>query len=86
MDDDDIVTYKDIRTGQWIVVDHEFPAKPPLDSYSRRYVGKVTEVSQKWLRVVAKKNNMIVPEQPAAKETIYVIDKKTAEAMIKEMK
>lgn len=86
MDDADAVTYKDIRTGQWIVVDHEFPAVPPRAAYSRRYVGKVSEASQKWLRVTAKKNDMIVPEQPGAKETFYIVDKKTAESMIKEMK
>src|SRR5690606_35514575 len=49
------VSYNDIRTGQWIKVVHEYRENGPTQPYTREWVGKVSEVSQKWLKLTHKK-------------------------------
>lgn len=70
------VAYNDIRTGQWIKVVHEYRENGPTQPYTREWVGKVSEVSQKWLKLTHKKQTQIVPQTSWAEEKIFVLDSK----------
>lgn len=76
------VEFSDIRTNQAIKVVHEYKENGPTLPYTREWVGKVTEVSPKWLKISRKKQVQVVPQTSHAKETIYVLDAKERKELL----
>lgn len=65
--DEDQIDFKDLRTGQWVRIVHQYK------SGKIEYVGKVSEVSQKWLKLNYGGTVLIVPQTSAAEEKIYAL-------------
>lgn len=78
------IEFGEIRTSQWLRAEHAFPAHGPAMPYTRLYVGKVSEVNQKWLKVKHGGHTTIVPQTSLGTEKFWLLTKKEAEEILKE--
>lgn len=78
------VEFRDIRTSQYILVEQEVFGLGPYIHATAKWLGKVSETNNKWLKVKHDKMEKIVAQQ--GNETFYVLDKKEYENYWKDFK